>query len=298
MLSVIKYKIHWFVFSGVLVVISIALLLSWGLRLGIDFTGGSLLEINVQGARLEHDDFMSVFQEHNIDSLVIQETSSGVLLRFQEISEAKHQGIITGLKEKAKEGTIEEIRFESIGPSIGEELKQKSIQAIIVVLVAIVIYIAWAFRKVSRPVASWKYGLTSLIVLFHDVMVVVGLFVVLGRFFSLEVNAPFIAALLTVLGYSVNDTIVIFDRIRENIFEGGRSYEETIDKSVNDTLSRSVNTSLTTLLVLISVYLFGGESVKSFVLALIAGIIAGTYSSIFLASPLLAVWHRIKIGRY
>ena len=189
---------------------------------------------------------------------------------------------------------IEELRFDSVGPSIGQELKRKSLYAIITVLIAIVLYIAWAFRKVSKPVASWKYGMTAIIALFHDVMIVLGVFAVLGRFLDMEINTAFVAAILTVLGYSVNDTIVVFDRIRENLPRSDEDFESTVNISVNQTLRRSINTSLTTLLVLLSIFFFGGTTIRDFVLALSIGVFIGTYSSIFLASPVLVVWEKLK----
>ena len=187
-----------------------------------------------------------------------------------------------------------EKRFNSIGPVIGQELKQKTIYAIFIALIVIVSFIAWAFRKVSKPIASWKYGIIAIVALFHDILIVVGVFVFLGRFLNVELNAPFVAALLTILGYSVNDTIVIFDRIRENLKHYTPDFAETVNKSVNQNLVRSIYTSITTLFVLLTLFFFGGESIKDFVLALIIGIISGTYSSIFLASPMLVTLERFK----
>lgn len=295
MLSVIRTKKIWFTFSSILVAVSIILVFSLGLPLGIDFTGGSLMEITYENETLTNDEIIEVFDELDQERPVIQ--SSGAqktIMRFRNIDETTHQNLISGLKEtiSAKGGSLREDRFESIGPSIGAELALKSIKALVGVLLAIVIYISWVFRKVSKPVASWKYGIIALITLFHDVIIVVGFFALAGYIFGWQINAPFIAALLTVLGYSVNDTIVIFDRIRENIRLATSTFEETIDKSVRQSISRSINTSLTTLLVLSSIYFFGGDSIQAFVLALILGVIVGTYSSIFLASPLLGVWFK------
>ena len=160
------------------------------------------------------------------------------------------------------------------------------------VLIAIIIYIAWAFRKVSKPVASWKYGITAIIALFHDTLILLGVFAILGAFWGVEINTTFIAALLTVLGYSVNDSIVVFDRIRENLPYSEQDFESTVDTSVKQTVTRSLNTSLTTVLVMTSILVFGGVTITGFVAALLVGIIIGTYSSIFLASPLLMVWKR------
>ena len=183
--------------------------------------------------------------------------------------------------------------FSSVGPTIGNELKQKSYYAIALVLLAIVIYIAWAFRRVSRPVASWKYGVAAIIALLHDVIIPTGVFSALGHFLGYEVDVLFVTALLTVLGFSVHDTIVVFDRIRENLLKREGSFEDIVNYSVNQTMTRSINTSATVMLVLLAVYFFGGESVRNFTLVLILGVFFGTYSSIFIASPILVVWHKL-----
>jgi len=176
---------------------------------------------------------------------------------------------------------------------VGQELRNKTELAIVLALLSITIYIAFAFRKVSRPVASWKYGITSLVALFHDVLVPVGVFSILGHFYNVEITIPIIAALLTVLGFSVHDTIVIFDRIRENIVRRGMGeFEDTVNESLNQTLGRSLSTVFSTLIVLIAIYFFGGETLKYFSLALIIGITSGAYSSICIAGPLLVSWYK------
>ena len=184
------------------------------------------------------------------------------------------------------------VRFDSVGPVVGQELKSKAWQAIVLASICIILYIAWAFRKVSRPVSSWKFGVTAVVTLLHDVLVVFGVFVILGELAQVEMDALFITALLTILGFSVHDTIVVFDRIRENLTRSySDNFESCVNDSLNQTLARSINTSLTTLLVLLAILFFGGDSIKYFVLALILGIFIGTYSSIFVASQLLLVWH-------
>lgn len=280
-----------------MVIASIGAVLTFGLNYGIDFTGGSLLEIGYETEMLTTQEVRDVFTSLELEEPVVQASGeSGAIIRFVEVNEDMHQKILESLNAALSEkgGTVREDRFESIGPSIGEELAGKSINALIVVLIAIVLYISWVFRKVSKPVASWKYGLIALVTLFHDVVIVVGFFALVGYYFDWQINTPFIAALLTVLGYSVNDTIIVFDRIRENIRLASHTYEEVIDMSVIQTMSRSINTSVTTLLVLGAIFFFGGASIQSFVLALILGIIIGTYSSIFLASPLLGIWYRFQ----
>ena len=192
------------------------------------------------------------------------------------------------------DSTVEELRFEAVGPSIGKELANNARTSIIIVILSIIAYVAWAFRHVSRPVASWKYGLAAVIALVHDVIIVIGVFSVLGHFYGIEVNSAFVAALLTVLGYSVNDTIVVFDRVRERLPKSTENFEGTINTSLNQTIVRSINTSLTVLFALLAIIIYGGESIRYFALALFIGIFFGTYSSIFLASPLLLWFEKLK----
>lgn len=296
MYKIIQKRKIWLTFSTLLVVASIALLSIWGLDLGIDFTGGSLLEVKFNQERPDSIEVENLVKEVVTEGDIVVQSSaeSNMLVRFQSIEENVHQQIMDKLNEKYPEN-IQEERFESIGPAIGNELKTKAIYAILLVIVAIVLYIAWAFRKVSWPVKSWKYGVIAIVALVHDILIVLGIFVLLGKFMGVEVGLPFVAALLTILGYSVNDTIVVFDRIRENLGRVAKSnFEEIVNRSVNETITRSINTSLTTLLVLLMVFFFGGVSIQFFVLALMIGILSGTYSSIFLASPLLVVWERFK----
>ncbi|MBI4280714.1 protein translocase subunit SecF [Candidatus Uhrbacteria bacterium] len=291
MLPIIRYRKIFFVFSGLLIAAALLALGMWRLRLGTDFVGGSLLEVRWPGAAPAASDLRAALDPLlERDFAVQQGAENNTILRSQALSEEKHQEVLTKLKER--HGTFDELRFDSIGPVIGRELIRKSIWALVMVLVGILLYIAWSFRKVSRPVAAWKYGVITILTGFHDVIIPLGLFSVLGKWFDLEVNASFVAAILTVLGYSINDTIVVLDRVRENLAAGLSDFEATVEKSVNQALARSLNTILTTLLALVAVFFFGGETTKHFVLALIVGIATGAYSSIFIASPLLVVWHR------
>lgn len=294
MVNIIGHRRIYLSFSALLMIASIVFLSLWGLDLGIDFTGGSLLEVGFNEARPDNSAVREALSEMDLGDIVVQPAGDNELfIRMKDIDEATHQQVVGLLDEKFS--GVEEKRFESIGPTIGQELKRKALWAIAIVLLAILVYIAWAFRKVSRPVASWKYGLSAIIALAHDVLIVLGVFALLGHYLGVEVGTPFVAALLTVLGYSVNDTIVVFDRTRENLFRvGGGDFEETVNRSVNQTFVRSLNISLTTLFVLAAIYFLGGETIKYFALALIVGIISGTYSSIFMASPLLVVWQRWK----
>lgn len=216
-------------------------------------------------------------------------------IRLQPISEEVHQSILSRFKEDF--GTVEELRYDSIGPVIGQELRSKSIKGLLIVLLAILLYVAYAFRKVSAPVQSWKYGLITILAAFHDIVIPLGVFAYLGQFAGVEIGTPFIAALLTILGYSITDTIVVMDRVRENLLKKSASFADIVQASVEQTFFRSFNTSFTTLLALFAIYLFGGESLKEFTLTLIIGISVGTYSSIFIASPLLVTLERWKAKR-
>ncbi len=293
---IIQRRNIFFFLSGAVLAASIAATALWGLRLGIDFTGGSLLEVRFQDSKVQTEKIQQDLLAEGFNVASMQKTSSGTfLLRLEPLSEDEHQRLLRAL-ESVSGFSVEELRFDSIGPTVGKELKEKAIIALSLALLAIILYIAWAFRKVSYPVASWKYGLGAIAALFHDVAIIAGVFAVLGKFYNVEIDAYFVTALLTVIGFSVHDTIVVYDRTRENLLKGSRNepFDEVVNRSVNETISRSVNTSLTTLFVLGTLYFFGGDSIRHFVLALMLGIIVGTYSSIFIASPLLLVWKRKK----
>ncbi len=290
----------WIGISIVLLIAAITALSLWGLKMGIDFTGGSLLEAKFVGQNQPNVlEVQGAVKSLELSSLTIQPTENSFILRFQESSEDVHQQVVASLKKLAEQknsgaGNFEEVNFTSIGPAVGQEMQRKAISSILLVLIAISVYIALAFRKVSKPVASWKYGVVTLIALFHDVFLVIGFFAILGHFWGVEVNASFVAAVLTVLGFSVHDTIVVFDRIRENLPKSDSDFENTVNRSVNQTLVRSINTSMTVILVMLAIVLFGGDSIKYFSLALLVGVFFGTYSSIFLASPLLVIAEKIQ----
>jgi preprotein translocase subunit SecF len=296
--NIIKNRAIWLSMSAVLVSLSILALIFWGLKFGIDFTGGSLMELQFSSGQPSVAAVQTQLADESISSLIIQPTDDSIILRFKESEEAAHQAVLSqlALLPEAEAG-MEELRFESIGPSIGQELRSKSLWLMFFVLIVIIIYIAFAFQKVSKPVASWKYGLSAIIALFHDLLITLGIFSVLGQFYGMEINTTFVVALLTVLGYSVNDTIVVFDRARENLPKSVDSFSVTVNNSLNQTLVRSINTSITTLLVLLAVYFLGGNSIREFVLALIVGILCGSYSSIFVASPLLVAWEKLQKRR-
>lgn len=288
-MNIIGYRKIYYTVSGILVLTSLTLLIVWGLKLGIEFTGGSLIEVSYKDARPAIEEIKQKLEPLNLGSVSIAPTDqNSYILRLKDVDESTHQQILGALKD-GKE--LDEKRFESVGPTIGRELKTRSVQAIIIVLFAIVIYLAWAFRKVSKPIASWKYGVVAVLALIHDVSIPLGVFAFLGKFYGVEIDTLFVTAILTVLGFSVHDTIVVFDRIRENLKKGSAEhFDNIVNKSVNETLTRSINTSLTVLFVLLAIYFFGGATIANFALTLIIGIVAGTYSSIFIASPLVVSW--------
>ncbi|NQV11987.1 protein translocase subunit SecF [Candidatus Uhrbacteria bacterium] len=279
----------WFGISGAMVIISIILLATLGLKLNIDFTGGSLLEVEYTDERADITEIRASVEDAGfVEGAVQPSDDKGLIVRQATLTEDRHQELVAVLETF---GELDELRFDSIGPVIGAELQKKSFVALGLIFLAIILYVAFAFRKVSRYIKSWKYGVLTIVAALHDIMIPLGVFALLGHFTGATVGTAFVAALLTVLGYSVNDTIVVFDRVRENLIEDGDGhFEQTVEDSVNQTLARSINTTVTTLLALVAIYFFGGETVKDFVLVLINGIGVGAYSSVFLASPLLVEW--------
>lgn len=277
-----------FTISLILVIVSFVSISIYGLPLGVDFKGGSLMDIKFSGGTPNVDEFRSFLSEKGFEANVTVSNNS-LILRLPELDEVNHRALLNVLE--TEYGSFEEERFDSIGPVIGDELKRKTIWAIVSVFIGITIYIAFVFRKLSSVLSPWAMGLAAIVALVHDVVVPLGIFTVLGAYYGIELSAVFVAAVLTILGYSVSDSVVIFDRVRENIVKFGAkgTFGETVHQSVMQTLSRSINTSLTTLLPLIGIFLLGGETLRLFSLFLIVGIFLGAYSSLFVASPIL-VW--------
>ena len=290
----IKNQKYFLSLSAILVASGIIAFFVWGLKPGIDFTGGALLEVEYETDRPANADVSAVVEGITEKPIIQQVGDKGLIIRTKNIDEPTHQKIVSALKGKISgDNAFTEKQFQTIGPSISAELKEKSYSAILLVLIAIVLYIAFAFRKVSRQVSAWKYGVCAVLALTHDIFIPVGIFAALGHYKGVEIDTLFVTALLTILGFSVHDTIVVFDRIRENLLKYSKeSFEQVVDRSVNQTMVRSISTSFTVLLVLLAVFFFGGATIKYFVLTLILGVIFGTYSSIFVASPLLVLWQR------
>ncbi len=294
MTNIMKYKIFYFIFSLIIILPGLYYFLTSGLKLGIDFTGGALIEYRFDKS-INSEELKQTILKDGIE--VSQVTSSGentYIIRTKPLEQNELDNLKINLGKKY--GKIEEKRVENVGPVIGAELRQKALMALLVASLAIVLYITYSFRKVPKPLSSWRFGVAAVVALIHDVLVMVGVFAILGKFLGVEIDTLFVTALLTVIGFSVHDTIVVFDRIRENsIKHMSKKFLEIANLSVIQTLGRSLNTSLTIVFVLIALLLFGGETTKWFVVALLIGIISGTYSSIFNATALL-VWWEEKLG--
>ncbi|MBI5728323.1 MAG: protein translocase subunit SecF [Candidatus Magasanikbacteria bacterium] len=322
MVDIMGKKNILYAISGALFVAGVLALVIFGLKPGIDFTGGSLIELNFRQARPAAPDVQRLLSPLNLGTVVVQTAGEdGLLLRTRFITEQEHQRVLQVFRGDSPSGTIVaaplttstaiagsavrsvgkaeieistgtprviEKRFETIGGTVSKQLRQRALTASIIIILVIVAFVAYAFRKVSRPVESWKYGVAAVLAMIHDVTITAGVFAVLGKYLGVEIDIAFLVAMLTVFGYSVNDTIVVFDRIRENLIRhSAENFTATVNAAVNQTMARSVNTSLTTLIVLVVLFFVGGETIHYFALALIIGIFLGTYSSIFVASSLL-----------
>lgn len=294
--NVIKHKWIFLGFSSLLILASIYGFIFFGVQKGIDFTGGSLWQIGFSGT-VTQDQLTETLHKDLIlpeATVTSQEGAGAYLIKTKEMSELEHQDFKQRLRQKY--GSFNELSFESIGAAIGSELVDKAFWALSITLLAISLYIAYAFRKVSHPVSSWKYAIITLVTLFHDAIIPLGLFTFLGKFLGIEIDINFIVAILVVVGFSVHDTIVVFDRIRENLRSAGAKddFGALVNRSINETFARSLNTSLTLIIVLVTLFILGAVSLKYFILAILVGTIAGTYSSIFVASPLLVVWQKLQ----
>ncbi len=293
---IVNNRKFFFILSAVLVLGSIFSVWKYGFNLGIDFKGGSILEVNYAETRPDFDSVKSEIEKFELGNFVLSPSGDkNYVLKTRELSPVEKVVVMSAFQ-KDPTNVAKEERFNSLGPVVGEQLKNKALIAIGIVIVCIVLFITYAFRKVSRPVASWKYGFATIIALAHDVIIPTGIFVAWTHFYGGEIDLLFVTALLAILGYSVHDTIVVFDRVRENLSlgTGKESFTETVGKSVTQTFGRSINTSLTIFLALAALYFVGGETTKDFAFVLLVGVIAGTYSSIFVASPLLVTLEKLQ----
>ncbi|MDB5259238.1 MAG: Protein-export rane protein SecF [Candidatus Taylorbacteria bacterium] len=313
---VVTYRKLFYALSTILIVASIGAFAAWGLNLGIDFKGGSIMEVEFANGRPDQAELHTKLAPLGLQESIRPTGDNGYIIRMRALSQDEKAGlwsVLTGTSTAAASSTlatmnsasstatstitvagVTEKRFDSIGPVLGAEAARKSVTSIILVILAIVIFITYAFRQVSHPISSWKYGIVAIIALAHDVIIPIGAFSILGHFAGYETDTLFVTALLVVLGFSVHDTIVVFDRVRENLRHASakKPFGEIVGESISQTFTRSINTSLTTLLSLLVLYFIGGEATHHFALALIIGIIAGTYSSIFIGSPLLVTFQK------
>ena len=313
-MPIINHRKIFFTLSAVLVIGSVVAMLAYGFNLGIDFKGGSLLEVSYTTARPSLEDIKIRLDTLGFGTYSISPSGNlKYVLKTRDITPAQKTQILHTFSPRGTLGenvlsptsspmsnigqnTAKEESFTSIGPTVGTQLKNKALIAIILVIICIVLFITFAFRKVSYPVSSWKYGLATIIALAHDVIIPTGVFIVWSHFQGGEIDLLFVTALLAILGYSVHDTIVVFDRVRENLHLAShkQSFTETVGVSITQTFGRSINTSLTIFLALMALYFIGGPSTKDFAFVLLIGIITGTYSSIFVASPLLVTLEKLQ----
>jgi preprotein translocase subunit SecF len=296
---VVHYRKVFFIFSGILLLISIAAMFTFGFNFGIDFKGGSITQVSYQTAYPDQQMIKAELDTLKLGNYLLQPTgTTGYILRTRELTKEESQTLFTALSLNNKyPATID--KYDSIGPVVGNELKNKAYTAIALVIVCIVLFVTYAFRKVSEPVQSWKYGLATIIALIHDVIIPTGLFIIFIHYHGGEIDVLFVSAILAILGYSVHDTIVVFDRVREHLRTNKEDrtkepFETTVGKSVSETFGRSINTSLTIFLVLLVLYMLGPVTTREFSLVLLIGIIVGTYSSIFVAAPLLVTLEKIQ----
>lgn len=298
MFSIINHWKYYFFVSGLLIATSVVLFFVWGLKPGIDFRGGSLADLQFDRPVVALDISRELLSQGFADVVVQPVDETTVIIKTQPLADENLVHFKEALTQKF--GEYKEISFESVGPTISRELVNRAYWQVILVTIGIVLYIAYAFRKISKDtkkgeISSWRLGIATLIALIHDLAITVGAFVVLGRFRGVEIDSLFVTALLTILGFSVHDTIVVFDRIREYLRKYPyKSLLAIIDHSIATTLARSINTSSTIIFVLVVMLLFGGHNIFNFVLALLVGVIVGTYSSIFIASPILHIWQKGK----
>ena len=299
-MSILKYEKQFLILPVALVMLSLFAVGIWGLKPGIDLAGGSLLQVSYPEGRPPVEQVRALVAALDFGEVRVQPTGEqGYILRQRDLSteeKAQLEAVLEGL------GVMHEDQYTSIGPSIGAELQTKAWIGMGLVVLCIILFIAFAFRHVSEPVSSWKYGVVAIVTLLHDILIPIGLFAYLGVARGAEVDTLFIVGLLTILGISINDKIVVFDRIRENLKlnvanHKREAFDEVVGRSIVQTLARSINTSMTVIIVLLALFFWGPASTKDFALMLTIGMAVGTYSSMFLASPLLVIWERWNAKR-
>lgn len=285
-MRILRYSKFFFALSLILVFASLISIAFFGLKPGIEFTGGSILEVAYEQEPPSSESIRAQLSSLDVGLVSVQRVEKhGILLRMKDLTEERHQEVLLTFGAGAQE-----IRFETIGPVIGKELQSKASILLILAVGAIVLYVMFAFRRIKQPVHSWQWSLATLAALLHDVLIPLGVLAFLGEFYGVQITIPVVVALLTVVGYSVNDTVVVFDRVRENLLKKvGADFEDILRQSLGQTFTRSFNTSLTTLLAVLAILFFGGGTLRDFALTLAIGIAAGNWSSLFVAPPLLTV---------
>ena len=289
-MNIIAKKNLYFLISLLVIVPGIVSLILWGLNLSIDFRPGSKITFSGENVNQKTGKITSILKKENVKVFNIQPSEKTISFNTEIIDQKKNRRIL----DKVQPLKVKEEEFETIGPTIGRETTENAIKALVIASILIVLYITWSFRSVPKPASSLRFGICAIIALIHDALVVIGIFSILGHFLGVQIDSLFVTALLTIIGFSVHDTIVVFDRIRENLIKTGSSnFANVVNESILQTLVRSLRTSLTVILVLVALLLFGGESIRWFVVALLIGITSGTYSSIFNAAPLLVLWQEL-----
>lgn len=297
-MNIIGKKYWYFAFSLLIIIPGLISLFLWGLNLSIDFTGGSQTTFSFT-QKVDQSVINKVtdaFSNEKIKVYSVETSNNLAIIRTKEVSQTENNKVVSQITNEFKGS--KEVELNTVGPTIGGETTANAVKAIIIASLLIVLYITWSFRSVPKPTSSFRFGVSAIVALLHDVLVLIGLFSILGHFFGIQVDSLFVTAVLTVIGFSVHDTIVVFDRIRENLRRtAGLPFEKVVNESILQTLDRSLNTSMTVILVLLALLIFGGDTIRWFVVALLIGIVSGTYSSIFNASPLLVLWQEISDKR-
>lgn len=294
-MNIIGRRRLWFAISILVIIPGLISLALWGLKPGIDFAGGQVMEVRSTSSQ---DELKKIFEAAETRDVTITTTGQDtILIRYRDPEGKSTTEVNTQLKTQLQAIGTEQVSFESVGPAVSRDITRNAVIAVGLASVAIVIFLAIAFRNTPPPVSPWSFGATAVIALLHDTLVLLGIFSILGHFFNVEVDSLFVTAVLTTIGFSVHDTIVVFDRIRENLKRYNHDFEVVVNDSIVETIVRSVSTSLTVLFTLLALLIFGGESIRLFVLALLLGIVSGTYSSIFNAAPMLVVWNNFKLKR-
>jgi len=287
--NIIKYRKWWYLLSFIIILPGIISLALYGLRLSVDFTGGTIIEIEGTNDKTKIEE---ITKKANFENVTITENNNNLVIRSKVVTEENHKKFKTDLN---KIKNVKEIRIETVGPSISKEITQRAFISIFLSSILIVLYLAYTFRKVPKPANSWTFGTTAVAGILHDALALLGIFSILGVLFNIEVDPLFITAVLTVIGFSVHDTVVIYDRIRENLIKGtSESFSEVVNRSIVEMLGRDLSTSFLAFIIVFILYLFGGDSIKYFVLTLVIGILLGTYSSIFNSASLLVTWQNYK----